>query len=124
MYLRDTLIACPACSRHARPSEIACPHCGARFRNDDGSRTRTAGAALLGLLVAGSAGAAGCWQASTDYGVAATGSWTAASSGAGGAGGATGCASASSGSTGGGAGGTGGAPASSSNGTGGAHDGG
>jgi len=56
MYLSDTLIACPSCSCHARPTAAACPHCGAILRREDGTTPRTAGAILLGLIVA----AAGC----------------------------------------------------------------
>ena len=56
MYLADTLVACPSCSCHARPAAIECPHCGAALRREDGSTPRTAGAILLGLIVA----AAGC----------------------------------------------------------------
>ena|ERR1700722_8303059 len=56
MYFDDTLIACPSCNCHARPSATACPHCGAPLRRADGTVPRTAGAILLGLIVA----TAGC----------------------------------------------------------------
>jgi hypothetical protein len=81
MYLHDTLLACPVCSCHARSSAAECPSCGAALRNQDGSRTPTAGAVLLGLVLAGAPIAAGCSSGPTvsaDYGVATT---TSASSG-------------------------------------------
>jgi hypothetical protein len=120
MYLRDTLLACPACGCHARSSETECPQCGARLRNDDGSRTRTAGAALLGLLLVGGPSLA---AAQLDAGCA-----TAPSTGAGGEGGAYGtgitdtadygcpatCSTAGAGTGTGGGGGQDGAPASTS----------
>lgn len=52
MYLLDPLVACPSCNCHARREEQACPHCGAPLRREDGTTPRTAGALLLGLLVA------------------------------------------------------------------------
>jgi|HubBroStandDraft_6_1064221.scaffolds.fasta_scaffold504444_1 hypothetical protein len=55
-----TLVACPSCSCHARPTEIACPHCGAPLRRADGTLPRTAGAMLLGLVVAAAPALAGC----------------------------------------------------------------
>lgn|SRR5580700_232637 len=60
MYLLESLVACPSCSCHARPAERVCPHCGAALLREDGTRQRTAGAMLLGLLVAAAAPIAGC----------------------------------------------------------------
>jgi hypothetical protein len=52
MYFDDTLVACPSCSCHARSEAASCPHCGAALRREDGTTPRTAGAILLGLIVA------------------------------------------------------------------------
>ncbi len=60
MYLHDTLLACPACGCHARSSAVQCPHCDAPLRNADGSRTRTAGAALLGLILVAAPAVGSC----------------------------------------------------------------
>jgi hypothetical protein len=90
-----TLIACPSCACHAKPSEPACPSCGEPLRRHDGTVPRAAVAVMLGLTAAGSLGA-GCFVAA--YGVAGTGGSPTTS---------TGSASSSHGS---GGGGTGGAP--------------
>lgn len=95
MFLLDALVACPACNCHARPAERACPHCGAPLRRDDGSTPRTAGAMLLGLLVATAAPAlAGCGSTVETRGggttTSETGAGGASTTGAGGAGGAGG----------------------------------
>ncbi len=91
MYLHDTLLACPSCKCHARSSATNCPFCGEALRNRDGSRTRTADAVLLGLVLAAAPAVGGCGgqtTVSTDYGVAfTTSSQSATSGGTGGAGG-------------------------------------
>jgi hypothetical protein len=90
MYLHDTLLACPACNRHAWSSEATCPTCGAPLRNADGSRTRTAGAVLLGLALAAAppiAGCSGSVEIGSAQGTTGAGGGSATTKGSGGAGG-------------------------------------
>jgi hypothetical protein len=86
MYFSDTLIACPSCNCHARPSAAECPHCGAPLRRADGTVPRTAGAILLGLIVA-TAGCSGGVETGDSEGTTNGSSGSSASAGTGSGGG-------------------------------------
>ena len=104
-------IACPSCSCHVAPHELACPHCGAATKDKAGSPVKTAAAVLLGLTTA----IVACGEPTDAYGApggySEGGSGGASEGGAGGAGGAAAGGAAVGGASTGGAGGAGGAAA-------------
>jgi hypothetical protein len=80
MYFAETLVACPSCNCHARAEAPECPHCGAALRRADGTVPRTAGAILLGLLVA-TAGCGGSVETGDSEGTTSGSSGSTASAG-------------------------------------------
>lgn len=71
MFERNTLFACPSCTRHVFPSELECPGCGARLRGADGSIGRSRVALMMGLGAA--LGMAGANSACSDADVKGSG---------------------------------------------------
>ena len=47
-----TLMVCPSCTTHVLVGDATCPHCGVALPSS-GAVTRTAGALLMGLALAG-----------------------------------------------------------------------
>src|SRR4051794_2472671 len=66
VFVKETLLACPNCNCHVRLAEGACPHCGEPFRKGEGATQRTAGALLLGLVVATTGAAVNCSSSRPD----------------------------------------------------------